>query len=117
MQQSNTKLLNHWRRTKIIATVGPSCHSYDAIKDIIEAGANGIRLNFSHGTNPERVQQVAWIRKASKELNKPVALIQDLQGPKIRLGDFEGEIQLYTGQTIILGLEAKYLHEGACSSV
>ncbi len=74
------------KRTKIIATVGPATHSYEKIHGLIESGANGLRLNFSHGSNEDRDQQISWIRQASKELSKPVAIIQDLQGPKIRLG-------------------------------
>ena len=76
-----------FKRTKIIATVGPATHSYEAIHGLIAAGANGIRMNFSHGTNEARDEQIAWIRKASTDLKKPVAILQDLQGPKIRLGE------------------------------
>jgi pyruvate kinase len=78
-----------FKRTKIIATVGPATHSYELIRDLIRSGANGLRLNFSHGDTAQRDQQIAWIRKASKELKKPVAIFQDLQGPKIRLGDIK----------------------------
>lgn len=78
-----------FKRTKIIATIGPATHSYEKIKDLIFSGANGLRLNFSHGTDEDRDQQIAWIRKASEELKKPVAIFQDLQGPKIRLGDIK----------------------------
>lgn len=75
------------KRTKIVATVGPATHSYEQVKALIKAGANGLRLNFSHGDHAEHGERIAWIRQASKELNKPVAIIQDLQGPKIRLGN------------------------------
>ncbi|HEX8390366.1 MAG TPA: pyruvate kinase [Candidatus Saccharimonadales bacterium] len=76
-----------FKRAKIIATVGPSTNSYESIEKMIKAGVNGFRLNFSHGTFEERDQQIVWIRTASQKLNKPVAIIQDLQGPKIRLGE------------------------------
>ena len=76
----------NYKRTKILATIGPSSNSRDAVLQMIKAGANGIRLNFSHGTFQERTQQVAWIRSAAKTAGKPVAIVQDLQGPKIRLG-------------------------------
>lgn len=89
-----------FKRTKIVATVGPSTNNFEAIKQMIEAGANGLRLNFSHGENQERVQQIDWIRKASKELKKPVAIIQDLQGPKIRVGDFDGVINIEKNQDL-----------------
>jgi pyruvate kinase len=87
----------NFKRTKIVATVGPSTDSYELVRDLIEQGANGLRLNFSHGTHAEHGQRIKWIRKASKELGKPVAIIQDLQGPKVRLGDFDGVINVSTG--------------------
>ncbi len=104
--------LNKYKRTKIIATLGPATDTYEDVKKIIDLGANGIRLNFSHGTYEERDRQIGWIRKASQELHKPVAIIQDLQGPKIRLGEFEGEIRVKKGQTIQLQLNADYEKTG-----
>jgi pyruvate kinase len=79
--------LSKAKRTKIIATIGPATASYEGILKILKQGADGLRLNFSHGTHEEFAQFVKWIRQASKEHVKPVAIIQDLQGPKIRLGD------------------------------
>ncbi len=93
--------IEQYKRTKIIATLGPVTDSYQMIEDLIKSGANGIRLNFSHGSYPERDQQINWIRQASKKLKKPVAIIQDLQGPKIRVGDFEGIINLAKDQEIV----------------
>lgn len=104
--------LEDFKRTKIIATIGPATNSYQAILDLIKAGANGIRLNFSHGTNDERVQQIKWVRKASREYGKPVAIIQDLQGPKIRLGDFDGSIKVKKGQGLSFGYQADYANDG-----
>ncbi len=104
--------VSKFKRTKIIATIGPSTNSYEAVQDLIKAGANGIRLNFSHGTYEEREQQIEWIRKSSKELGKPVAIIQDLQGPKIRLGDFEGFVNVQSGQTITFQYQADYERSG-----
>ncbi len=75
------------KRTKIIATVGPATDSYEKVRDLIAAGANGLRLNFSHGTHESHGKFIKWIRDASEELGKPVAILQDLQGPKIRLGE------------------------------
>jgi len=95
-----------YKRTKIIATVGPATDSYEKIKQLISAGANGLRLNFSHGLHEEHAQCIRWIREASRELDKPVAIIQDLQGPKIRLGDFEGEIPVAKGEMLALEYEA-----------
>jgi pyruvate kinase len=100
------------KRTKIIATVGPSTMSYEAILQLIKSGANGLRLNFSHGNHDEKGQQIKWIRKASQAYGKPVAIIQDLQGPKIRLGDFEGIINVQTGQALSFKYGANYEETG-----
>lgn len=86
-----------FKRAKILATVGPASNSYEQILDMLKSGVNGFRLNFSHGTYEERDQQVEWVRKASKAAGKPVTLFQDLQGPKIRLGEFEGTISVAAG--------------------
>lgn len=105
-------LLGQYKRTKIIATVGPATDSYESILNAIKAGANGIRLNFSHGAYEERERQIKWVRKASREYGKPVAIIADLQGPKIRLGDFEGIINVQEGQALRLKYKADYEKEG-----
>jgi len=104
--------VSDFKKTKIIATVGPSVNNYEAILALIKAGANGLRLNFSHGDYEERITQIKWIRKASKEYGKPVAIIQDLQGPKIRLGDFTGVIPVQTGQHVQFGYKADYERSG-----
>lgn len=101
-----------FKRTKIIATIGPATDSFESIQELIKAGANGIRLNFSHGTHEERLVQIPWIRKASSRLGKPVAIIQDLQGPKIRLGDFEGVITVQAGQHLAFEYGANYPETG-----
>ncbi len=102
----------NFKRTKIIATIGPSTDSYESILDLIKAGANGIRLNFSHGTYEERERQIKWIRKASKSYGKPMAIIMDLQGPKMRLGDFDGIINVQTGQNLTFKYKADYERSG-----
>lgn len=104
--------LNKFKRTKIIATIGPSTNSYESIHDMIKAGVNGLRMNFSHGTHEERAQQIKWIRKAAREYGKPVAIIQDLQGPKIRLGDFEGIVNVAKGQSLSFKYDADYERSG-----
>jgi pyruvate kinase len=101
-----------FKRTKILATIGPSSNSYQVIEEMIRAGANVLRLNFSHGTHEEKAQQVKWIRKASKTYGKPVAIVQDLQGPKIRLGDFDGIINVQTGQSLTFKYKADYEKTG-----
>jgi pyruvate kinase len=104
--------LKDFRRTKIIATVGPATNSYDAILGLIRAGTSGIRLNFSHGTHEERTQQIKWIRKASKVCGELVTIIQDLQGPKIRLGDFDGIVSVQKGQDLSFAYQADYVATG-----
>jgi pyruvate kinase len=104
--------LRRFKRTKIIATIGPSTNDEASILAMIKAGANGLRLNFSHGTYEERDEQIKWIRKASDSYGKPVAIIQDLQGPKIRLGDFEGIVNVKAGQSLVLGYNADYERSG-----
>lgn len=104
--------LKHFKRTKIIATIGPATDNYETILALIKAGANGIRLNFSHGTHEERTRQIKWVRRASAEYGKPVAIIQDLQGPKIRLGDFEGVVQITKGMELSFAYKADYETDG-----
>lgn len=101
-----------FKRTKILATVGPSTDSYESVYDLIASGANGIRLNFSHGDHAEHSSRLKWARKASKEYGKPVAVLQDLQGPKMRLGDFEGVIPVTTGQSLRLKYKTDYKRSG-----
>lgn len=104
--------ISSFKRTKIIATLGPSTDNYETVRGLIEAGANGLRLNFSHGTQEDHGQRIKWARKAAEELGKPVAIIQDLQGPKIRLGDFDGVIDVQEGQTLRLKYNADYTTSG-----
>jgi len=104
--------LAQFKRTKIIATIGPATDSYEAILALITAGANGLRLNFSHGSHEERTQQIKWIRHASAAAGKPVAIIQDLQGPKIRLGDFDGVVTVKKGQGLSFQYQADYAATG-----
>ncbi len=104
--------ISDFKRTKIIVTIGPPTNSYQSILAMMKAGANGFRLNFSHGDNEERVEQIKWIRKASREYGKPVAIIQDLQGPKIRLGDFPGIINVRIGQSLAFKFGAEYEASG-----
>jgi pyruvate kinase len=91
------------RRTKIVATIGPATSSPEMLKAIIEAGATTLRLNFSHGTHADHQRSIRLIRQTAFELNQPVAILQDLQGPKIRLGRFEnGSIVVAKGDRFTL---------------
>ena len=77
---------NNFKRTKIIATIGPASDSPDRIEALLKAGVNGVRLNLSHNTHQFHVSVIKHTRAASKKLDRAVALIADLQGPRIRLG-------------------------------
>ena len=91
------------RRTKIVATIGPATEDPDTLRSLIEAGATTLRLNFSHGDQENHQKNIKLIRQISFELNQPVGILQDLQGPKIRLGKFkDGPIQLANGDRFVL---------------
>ncbi|MEN9254447.1 MAG: pyruvate kinase, partial [Gloeomargarita sp. SZTDM-1c_bins_89] len=95
-----------FRRTKIVATVGPACNTPEVLRAMIEAGVNTFRLNFSHGTHADHQRHIRLIRQLSFELNRPIGILQDLQGPKIRLGTFpEGSVVVPTSSTYILTSE------------
>jgi pyruvate kinase len=74
------------RKAKIVATIGPSCGDEAKLQKLIESGVNVARLNFSHGTHEEHAQRILSLRKLSKKLNCPITVLQDLQGPKLRVG-------------------------------
>ena len=102
-----------FKRTKILATIGPATDSEEMIEDIIMAGVNGCRLNCSHGSNEERDRQIAWIRKASEKKGKSVAILQDIQGPKIRLGMLkDNRLDLKAGDKLILESREGFEHDG-----
>jgi pyruvate kinase len=91
------------RRAKIIATIGPSCHTLQMLRNLILAGMDVARLNFSHGTHEEHAVNINNIRSLSKQLNKPIAILQDLQGPKLRVGNLpEAGLTLTEGQIVLL---------------
>ncbi|MBB1563051.1 pyruvate kinase [Candidatus Saccharibacteria bacterium] len=103
------------KRTKILATLGPATNSPEKIKALIEAGANGFRLNFSHGSYEERLDQIKWIRDASRQIGRPVAILQDLQGPKIRLGVLkDNHFDVKAGSEIVLD-HAVQEHDGSAN--
>lgn len=95
--------LNNPRRTKIVATVGPATLKPDILRQLITAGATTLRINFSHGTQQDHQKAIRLIRQTAFELDQPVGILQDLQGPKIRLGKFAaGKINLKKGDRYIL---------------
>lgn len=77
-------------RTKIIATVGPACNTYEKLTALVEEGVNVFRLNFSHGTHEQHLEVINHIRRINDENPRNIAILADLQGPKLRVGDLEG---------------------------
>jgi pyruvate kinase len=90
------------RKAKIVATIGPATESESELERLIMAGMNVARLNFSHGTHAEHAVQIETIRRVSDKLGIVVGILQDLQGPKIRVGNLAAPIQLSDGQAVIL---------------
>ncbi len=91
------------RKAKIICTLGPSTDSPKLIAGLIRAGMDVARLNFSHGTLPEHQKRLQWVRRVAKDLDRPVAVLQDIQGPKFRVGQFVGgRIVLRDGQQVVI---------------
>ncbi len=91
------------RQTKIIATLGPSVASEQAIRALIDAGMDVARLNFSHGDHELHRQMFDWVRSASEDAGRSVAVMQDIQGPKLRVGTFpDGEIELHKDAEVAL---------------
>jgi pyruvate kinase len=99
--------LNHkylfFRRTKIVATIGPASSSPEKLKSLIAGGLNVARINFSHGKAEDHLKTIRLIRKISGQLKKPIAILGDLCGPKIRVGEFEsGSITLKEGSIVTI---------------
>ncbi len=95
------------RRTKIVCTVGPASETEEMIEKLVIAGMNVARINFSHGTHEYQRMLIQRIKKIRKHLGRPVAILMDLQGPKIRIGNIKGTaVQLVAGQEYVLTSEA-----------
>ncbi|MGK7957506.1 MAG: pyruvate kinase [Crocosphaera sp.] len=104
------KLLSH--RTKIVATIGPASRSREILIQMINAGMNVARLNFSHGSYEDHEKMIALLRSVSDELETPITLLQDLQGPKIRIGQLQdGQISLKDGEQLTLVPIAEASHQ------
>ena len=82
------------KRTKIVATIGPASRDPDTLREMIRHGVNMVRLNFSHGSHEEHAQVIDTVREISRELGKIVAILQDLPGPKVRTGSFNGRASI-----------------------
>ncbi|MEA2739152.1 MAG: pyruvate kinase, partial [Acetobacteraceae bacterium] len=93
------------RRTKIIATLGPSSSSLEVMTRLFQAGADVFRLNFSHGSHEDHAERFALIRELEEKFNRPIGILADVQGPKLRVGRFGGgRVHLQTGQKFRLDL-------------
>lgn len=104
------------RRTKIIATMGPASESEAVLKDMVEAGADVIRINLSHGTLDEHIDRYKRLRRVEESVGRPLGILADLPGPKVRAGSFpDGGVHLTTDSTIVLtpgdeGSDAERVH-------
>ena len=93
-------------RTKILATIGPSSSSREQLSKLIDAGADAFRFNFSHGTHAEHKERYEIVRKLAKEKNVHITIVADLQGPKLRVGEFkDGKVLLKEGARFVLDME------------
>src|SRR5258708_3939301 len=92
------------KKTKIVCTLGPATADYQTIKELVKAGMNVARLNFSHGDHEEKEQKIKLVRQIAKELNTPITIMADLSGPKIRLGEIEGKREIKKGEKVVLSL-------------
>ncbi|MEX1056556.1 MAG: pyruvate kinase, partial [Natronospirillum sp.] len=100
------------RRTKIVTTLGPATDDPNVLEQLILAGANVVRLNFSHGTAEDQRQRTALVRDTAQRIKRHVAIMGDLQGPKIRIARFQkGSIVLHKGDAFVLDLDLP-IHDG-----
>ena len=90
------------RKAKIVATVGPASGNADVLEKLVQAGMNVARLNFSHGTHEQHAERISLIRGVSEKLDIPIGILQDLQGPKIRVGALSEPVQLSEGEEVML---------------
>lgn len=93
------------RKTKIVCTIGPASDSPEVIGKLIDAGMNVARINFSHGTREEHLARLKTLRRVAEEKGAVLGIMQDIQGPKIRIGDLPGKVMLEVGQTFIITTE------------
>lgn len=90
------------RKAKIVATIGPASHSEEILEKLVLAGMNVARMNFSHGTHEQHAERINCIRKVSEKLGVCIGILQDLQGPKIRVGELSEPVQLSEGEEVTL---------------
>ena len=89
------------KRTKIIATIGPACDTYDQLLGLVKAGVNVFRLNFSHGSHEDKARSIEYIRQINKTQPYNIAILADLQGPKLRIGEIQyGSMEILPGEKL-----------------
>jgi pyruvate kinase len=93
------------RRTKIVGTIGPASSTPEVVDRLVQAGLDAARLNFSHGTHDDHAQRAEFFRSAQKRAGRPLALIADLQGPKVRVGDLAEPVLLTSGEEVVVAGE------------
>ncbi len=96
----------HVPRTKIVGTLGPASNTPEGVRSLIEAGLDVARINFSHGTHEQHARTIATVREVAASMGRPVAILGDLQGPRIRIGSLPAPRQLEVGATVVLSPEA-----------
>ncbi len=102
----NEKKPNADKKVKILATLGPAVRGVDDVRHLVEAGVNLFRLNFSHGEHADHAERYQWVREVERQLNTPIGILMDLQGPKLRVGRFAaGKVNLNRGQAFRLDLD------------
>jgi len=99
----------HRKKTKIVATLGPSASTKDVLKDMIEAGVNVFRINFSHADYKDVVKRIKMIRDLNEEFGYNVAILGDLQGPKLRVGTMKGDVVVNKGDEIVFAAGKRFL--------
>jgi len=102
------------RAVKIVATIGPASHSEETILELAQAGVDVFRINFSHATREEAIDRITWIRKAEKKLGRPLTVMGDLPGPKIRISDVKPDTILQKGQKFVVSKDIKIGDEKGC---
>lgn len=106
-----------FKRTKIVATLGPACNSKTKLKNLVRAGVNVFRINFSHASYDEVDHYIKIIKELNKELDSNVAILADLQGPKIRLGNMHDNVSIKKGETISFDCKNQFVGDKLKASI
>ena len=105
-----------YNKTKIVATVGPASNSKDMLRALIKEGVDVFRLNFSHGKHEDHLKVIHFVRELNKEMGTNVSLLQDLQGPKIRVNEMKPDVVIERGQELIITTKELLGNNEICST-